>query len=49
LHLNPIFEDTINLRLALNSPCKNTGNPNINNPYGTRSDLGAWGGPRAYP
>lgn len=49
MHLNPLFEDTISFRLSTNSPCKNAGDPNLFDPDGTRSDMGAWGGPHAYP
>lgn len=48
MHLNPLFEYTISFRLSTNSPCKNAGDPNILNLDGTRSDIGAWGGPHAY-
>jgi hypothetical protein len=48
MHLNPLFEDTIGFRLSTSSPCKNAGDPSLSNPDGTRSDLGAWGGPHAY-
>ena len=48
IYLDPLFADTINLALLLNSPCKNAGDPEIVNPDGSRSDLGAWGGPHAY-
>ncbi len=49
MHLNPLFEDTISFRLSSASPCKNAGDPSLSNPDGTRSDIGAWGGPHAYP
>jgi hypothetical protein len=48
ISLNPIFIDTVNFRLAPNSPCRHAGNPNIHNYDGTTSDIGAWGGPNAY-
>jgi hypothetical protein len=48
IHLDPLFEDSISFHVTLNSPCKNSGDPIILNPDGSRSDIGAWGGPRAY-
>lgn len=48
IHLNPLFEDTINFRLSSVSPCVNTGDPNIFDLDGSQSDMGAWGGPYAY-
>jgi hypothetical protein len=48
INVDPLFQDTIDFRLQPGSPCKNVGDPNILNPDGTRSDMGAWGGPRAY-
>ncbi|MBU1882192.1 hypothetical protein KKA08_09150 [bacterium] len=48
MYVNPLFEDTLSFRLSSNSPCRNAGDPNIQNPNGTQSDIGAWGGPHAY-
>lgn|GEM_PF-5024870 len=35
----------VNLNLAVGSPCINTGDPSISDIDGTRSDMGAYGGP----
>ncbi len=49
--LDNIFEDPIldwaTFRLQDSSPCRNTGDPDILNPDGSRSDIGAYGGPGA--
>ncbi len=49
ISLDPLFVDKAkgNYKLALNSPCKNAGNPEAlyNNLDGTRNDIGAYGGP----
>jgi|GEM_PF-5819000 len=46
---NPNFinPDNFNFHLQANSPSKNTGDPSILNPDGSRSDMGAYGGPNA--
>jgi hypothetical protein len=48
ISLNPMFQDTIDFRLQSGSPCIHTGDPLILNSDGSRSDMGAWGGPHAY-
>jgi hypothetical protein len=48
IHMDPLFTDTIEFRLQSNSLCKNSGDPSILNTDGSRSDMGAWGGPHAY-
>ena len=46
LSADPLFVDKNNgnFRLKPTSPSKNTGDPTINNPDGSRSDMGAYGG-----
>jgi len=46
---NPKFVDYNNndFHLSSNSPCKDAGDPNVFDPDGSRSDLGAYGGPEA--
>jgi mannan endo-1,4-beta-mannosidase len=39
----PRFEDVINFRLKPDSPCINTGDPEITDLDDTRSDMGIWG------
>ncbi|MBU0517861.1 hypothetical protein KKA00_07955 [bacterium] len=46
--LDPLFADTVAFRLMPNSPCIDTGDPSLFDPDGSRSDIGAWGGPNAY-
>jgi hypothetical protein len=48
LSLDPMFQDTVDFRLQPGSPCINAGDPLLLDPDGTRSDMGAWGGPHAY-
>ena len=48
ISMDPVFVDTVDFRLQLGSPCINAGDPLILDPDGTRSDMGAWGGPHAY-
>lgn len=47
--VDPMFVDLegLDMRLKPGSPCRETGDPSLNNPDGTRSDLGAYGGPWA--
>jgi parallel beta-helix repeat protein len=53
LYLDPIFQDSINFRLSLGSPCIDAGDPDpfFNDPDSTRNDMGCWGGPwgESYP
>jgi len=46
---NPQFQNynNNNFKLTSTSPCKDAGDPNIKDPDGTRSDIGAYGGPGA--
>jgi len=46
--VDPLFENE-GYTLSQNSPCIDSGNPNITDLDGTRSDMGAYGGPFAYP
>jgi hypothetical protein len=48
IHSDPEFIDSIDFHLQVGSPCRDSGDPNIFDPDGTRSDIGAWGGPHAY-
>lgn len=48
ISLDPMFQDTVEFRLQPVSPCINAGDPLILDTDGTRSDIGAWGGPHAY-
>lgn len=45
---DPMFQDTIAFQLQPGSPCIDVGDPELLDPDGTRSDIGAWGGPHAY-
>ena len=47
LFLDPQFQDTLDFRLSIGSPCIDAGDPNpfFNDPDSTRNDIGAWGGP----
>jgi hypothetical protein len=47
--VDPMFADSAagDFRLSANSPCKHAGDPSIHNPDGSRSDIGAYGGPGA--
>ena len=42
---NPMFDDTLDYHLQAFSPCIDAGDPNILDPDGSRSDIGAYGGP----
>lgn len=44
---NPLFVSTSNFHLQAGSPAINTGDPTLKDPDGTRSDIGAYGGPNA--
>jgi parallel beta-helix repeat protein len=50
---NPIFQDTINFRLSIGSPCIDAGDPDpfFNDVDSSRNDIGCWGGPwgQSYP
>ncbi len=48
ISLNPLFQNTVDFRLQPGSPCINAGDPAILDVDGSRSDMGAWGGPYAY-
>ncbi len=48
LSADPLFQDTLFFRLQPDSPCIDTGDPDLLDPDGSRSDMGAWGGPHAY-
>jgi hypothetical protein len=48
ISVDPLFQDTLGFRLLPGSPCINAGDPALLDPDGTRSDIGAWGGPHAY-
>lgn len=44
---NPAFVSTSDLKLQPSSPCIDAGKPDVNDPDGTRSDIGYYGGPDA--
>jgi hypothetical protein len=45
IHADPMFADTNSFQLQLFSPLIDTGDPDILDEDGSRSDIGAWGGP----
>jgi len=45
LNADPMFYSTTDYHISQGSPCWNTGNPALNDPDGTRSDMGYFGGP----
>jgi hypothetical protein len=49
ISVDPDFIDTEEFHLSNNSPLKDTGNPLLTDPNGTRSDIGLYGGPKARP
>lgn len=44
---DPRFVDTESFRLRADSPCVNAGDPALEDPNGTRADMGRYGGPEA--
>jgi hypothetical protein len=47
IDVNPLFRED-SFRLSEQSPAIDSGNPELLDPDGTRSDIGAFGGPQAY-
>jgi len=47
--VDPAFSDTLSFRPGNESPMIDTGNPELTDPDGTRSDIGLFGGPQARP
>ncbi len=47
IDVDPMLSDTL-FHLLPQSPCIDAGDPNFRDPDGTRSDIGAYGGPHAY-
>jgi len=47
LNIDPLFADTLTFRLAEGSPAIDAGRTDINDPDGSASDIGAYGGPKS--
>jgi hypothetical protein len=46
---DPQFVDLESFRLRADSPCVNAGDPAVEDPNGTRADMGRYGGPEGTP
>lgn len=46
ISVDPMFVSENNYHLKQDSPCINTGDPEITDNDGSRSDMGLYGGPR---
>lgn len=45
INSDPMFHSSNDFHISEGSPCWNTGNPSLNDPDGSRSDMGYFGGP----
>jgi hypothetical protein len=45
INADPLFNSFSDFHISQGSPCWNTGNPSLNDPDGSRSDMGYFGGP----